>query len=77
MPAEKLPAAKVLLETVASLATSQLQVKISLQSNFFQVGGNSLNAVYTINVLKNNGFVISKLDVLGITTIEVIKTFGF
>lgn len=63
VPPDQLSAAKVLFETIASVTTGCFQSKISFESNFFEVGGNSLNSIYTITVLKDKGYHISKLSV--------------
>ena len=56
---EKMEAAKVLFDTVASVLNSTARAAISLKANFYEIGGNSLNSIYTITRLNEEGYHIS------------------
>ncbi|XP_050436014.1 uncharacterized protein LOC126842859 isoform X2 [Adelges cooleyi] len=51
--------AKCLFETVAEVLGSSLRSHVSPTSNFFALGGNSLNAIYTISKLADLGYSIN------------------
>lgn len=50
--------AKCLFETVAAVLGSSLRSRVSTDANFFSLGGNSLNAIYTISKLADQGYSI-------------------
>lgn len=50
--------AKCLFETVAAVLGSSLRSHVSMDANFFSLGGNSLNAIYTISKLADQGYSI-------------------
>lgn len=56
----QLTAAKVLFETVASVLNKAARSAISINANFYEIGGNSLNSIYTISKLNEQGYQISK-----------------
>lgn len=45
-------------EVIGRLALSSGGVNISLESNFYALGGNSLNSIYTIAKLRDSGYSI-------------------
>lgn len=54
-------AAVALLETVKSVLGGALKTDVlTLNANFYQLGGNSLNSVFTITRLRDQGFNIGK-----------------
>ncbi|NEU35389.1 acyl carrier protein, partial [bacterium LRH843] len=59
LPESKQIAAKCLVKTVASVIGAALRSRISLESNFYSLGGNSLNSVYTVTRLRDQGFTIA------------------
>ncbi|CAH1101373.1 unnamed protein product [Psylliodes chrysocephalus] len=61
VPSHQLEAAKVLFETVACVLNRAVRTEISINSNFFDIGGNSLNTIYTISKLNEQGYYIGKL----------------
>lgn len=69
VPAEKLSAATVLLETVCKVLMGNKST-VSLKSNFFHAGGNSLNAVFTVTRLNDQGFSIGIAEFLEAATLE-------
>jgi hypothetical protein len=52
-------AAKVLFDTVASVLNRSARSAISPEANFYEIGGNSLNSIYTITKLNDEGYHIS------------------
>lgn len=48
--------ATALFKTVSTVLGESLQKSISLKDNYFFVGGNSLNAVYVVTKLRDQGF---------------------
>lgn len=56
--ADQMETAKCLFETVSSVLGSSLRSHISPAANFFSLGGNSLNAIYTISKLADLGYSI-------------------
>lgn len=58
LPENKHIAAQCLVKTVASVIGASLRSRISLESNFYSLGGNSLNSVYTVTRLRDQGFTI-------------------
>lgn len=70
VPDNKRKAAQCLFETVASILGGSLKCPINKDVGFFELGGNSLNSIYTITKLRDQGFVI------GITEFLSSKTLG-
>jgi hypothetical protein len=70
--------AKVLFETVGNAIGRSIRSKISKLANFYMLGGNSLNSIYTIAELRKKGFKISITDFISASTlgeiIDHIKT---
>lgn len=57
--AEKdLEKAKVLFPTVASVIGHSGRVNVTVNANFYQLGGNSLNSIYTVTKLRDQGYEI-------------------
>ncbi|KAF5292447.1 hypothetical protein FQA39_LY13994 [Lamprigera yunnana] len=52
-------AAKILFETVASVLNKSARGAININANFYEIGGNSLNSIYTITCLYERGYHIS------------------
>uniref|UniRef100_T1HU58 AMP-binding domain-containing protein n=1 Tax=Rhodnius prolixus TaxID=13249 RepID=T1HU58_RHOPR len=52
--------AECLYKTIISVLGSSVRSKISLKTSFYSLGGNSLNSVYTISKLRENGYIITK-----------------
>lgn len=58
-------AAVALLETVKSVLGGALKTDVlTLNANFYQLGGNSLNSVFTITRLRDQGFNIGKNKII-------------
>ncbi|KAG5894177.1 hypothetical protein JTB14_001871 [Gonioctena quinquepunctata] len=60
----QMKAAKVLFETIASVLNRAARSAISINANFFEIGGNSLNSIYTISILSDKGYQIKISDFL-------------
>lgn len=50
--------AKVLFETIGEVIGRSTRTTISLESNFYALGGNSLNSIYTVAKLRDKGYFI-------------------
>lgn len=50
--------ARALFETIGEVVGRMARTTISLQSNFYALGGNSLNSIYTAAKLRDRGFSI-------------------
>ncbi|KRT84498.1 AMP-binding protein [Oryctes borbonicus] len=59
IPQEKIKAATVLFEAVASILNRAAKTTICIDANFYNIGGNSLNSIYTIMALSEKGYNIS------------------
>nr|QNH91384.1 ebony [Harmonia axyridis] len=62
VPSNQLEAAKVLFETVASVLNRAARAVIKSDANFYNLGGNSLNSIYTITKLNEQGYRIGISD---------------
>lgn len=60
VPISKMKAAQALFETVASVLGRSARNAISTSANFYEIGGNSLNSIFTISRLNEQGYHISK-----------------
>ncbi|KAJ8964558.1 hypothetical protein NQ314_004860 [Rhamnusium bicolor] len=55
----QMEAAKVLFETVAAVLNRAARSSITVNANFYEIGGNSLNTIYTIVKLSEKGYHIN------------------
>ncbi|CAH0555248.1 unnamed protein product [Brassicogethes aeneus] len=62
VPISKMKAAQVLFETVASVLNRSARNSISVNANFYEIGGNSLNSIFTISRLNDQGYFINVGD---------------
>ncbi|XP_014614771.1 PREDICTED: tyrocidine synthase 3 isoform X2 [Polistes canadensis] len=67
---EDLPKAKVLFPTIATVIGGSNRGTVNLKGNFYELGGNSLNSIYTVTKLRDQGYCI------GITEFITAKTMG-
>ncbi|KAJ8715460.1 hypothetical protein PYW07_009942 [Mythimna separata] len=65
IPASDLRAATVLFETVGEVLGRSARAAISARAGFYELGGNSLNSIYTITRLRDKGYYIDISDFLG------------
>ncbi|CAG9772921.1 unnamed protein product [Ceutorhynchus assimilis] len=59
VPSHQLKAAKDLFETVAAVLGRSARNAISVNANFYEIGGNSLNSIFTISRLTEKGYHIN------------------
>ncbi|XP_030763883.1 uncharacterized protein LOC115888328 [Sitophilus oryzae] len=59
VPAHQMKAAKDLFETVASVLGRSARSAVSIDANFYEIGGNSLNSIFTISRLTQKGYHIN------------------
>ncbi|XP_059470894.1 beta-alanyl-bioamine nonribosomal peptide synthetase ebony [Neocloeon triangulifer] len=71
-------AAQALLETVKSVLGGSLKTNVlTLDANFYQMGGNSLNSVFTVTKLRDQGFNIGISDFIAAANLgEVVEKMG-
>ncbi|XP_046609985.1 dimodular nonribosomal peptide synthase-like [Neodiprion virginianus] len=62
VPPPLLPLARVLFPTVASVIGSSARAAVTIDANFYDLGGNSLNSVYTVTRLLDQGYRIGITD---------------
>lgn len=62
VPDHYMKAAKILFETIADVLDKSVRSAISINANFYGLGGNSLNSIYTITKLKEQGYKIGITD---------------
>ncbi|XP_075232512.1 nonribosomal peptide synthetase ebony [Lycorma delicatula] len=72
VPEHKLAAAEGLLKTIRTVLGSTMRGKLSLDSSFYQLGGNSLNSVYTVTKLKDLGYLIGITEFVSAETLRQI-----
>ncbi|KAG7189638.1 hypothetical protein KM043_017318 [Ampulex compressa] len=58
VPSENLDKAKVLFPTIATVIGRSGRGTVTLESNFYELGGNSLNSIYTVTKLRDQGYEI-------------------
>lgn len=59
VPSQDLAKARVLFTTVASVIGRNSRTAVTSHSNFYELGGNSLNSIYTVTKLRDQGYQIS------------------
>ncbi|XP_063980695.1 beta-alanyl-bioamine nonribosomal peptide synthetase ebony [Diachasmimorpha longicaudata] len=64
VPENVLPKAKVLFSTIASVLGRSGRCTVDVNGNFYELGGNSLNSIYTVTKLREQGFEIGITDFL-------------
>jgi len=64
--------AKELFETVGNVIGRSTRATIKLNSNFYELGGNSLNSIYTVTLLREKNYFISITDFIGATCLNDI-----
>lgn len=62
IPDDRLQTAKEVFEIIGSVSKFTSRITISAQSNFYQLGGDSLNSVLTVSKLRDKGFCIGVTD---------------
>lgn len=64
IPTEKLVMAKRVFEIIGKSIGNELRNKVSVDANFFELGGNSINSVYTVTQLQSKGYFVGLTDFL-------------
>lgn len=72
VPDSQLGAARVLLRTVASVLNRSARSTVAVDSNFYEIGGNSLNSIVTITKLNENGYFISIGEFIGARDLRAV-----
>nr|XP_012229480.1 PREDICTED: N-(5-amino-5-carboxypentanoyl)-L-cysteinyl-D-valine synthase [Linepithema humile] len=62
VPSEDLAKARVLFPTVASIIGCNGCSQVKMRANFYELGGNSLNSIYTVTKLRDQDYHISITD---------------
>lgn len=65
VPESHLPIAKDLFETIGQVIGRSTRHSLNISSNFYELGGNSLNSIFTVTQLRNKGYFISITDFIG------------
>lgn len=60
---EQMEAARVVFETVGEVLGRSARGVLSVRVGFYELGGNSLNSIYTITKLREKGYYIRKFKV--------------
>lgn len=58
VPLNELQMSRALFETIGEVIGRSARATISLTSNFYALGGNSLNSIYTVAKLRDRGYSI-------------------
>lgn len=72
VPIEHLKKAEALFETIAEITSHFSNRWISSDSNFYEIGGNSLNSIYVIARLRDRNYAIDIADFIGSKTLGKI-----
>lgn len=62
VPNQDLTKARVLFRTVASVIGHNGRILVTPHANFYELGGNSLNSIYTVTKLRDQGYQIGITD---------------
>lgn len=62
VPSQDLAKAHVLFPTIASVIGRNSRASVTSRANFYELGGNSLNSIYTVTKLRDQGYQISITD---------------
>ncbi|EZA51013.1 Tyrocidine synthase [Ooceraea biroi] len=62
VPSQDLAKARVLFPTVVSVIGCNSRTPVTLHANFYELGGNSLNSIYTVTKLRDQGYQIGITD---------------
>ncbi|KAL1137996.1 hypothetical protein AAG570_009691, partial [Ranatra chinensis] len=69
---DKMEAANCLFSTVAEVLGPTAKGKISALANFYDLGGNSLNSVYTVTKLRESGYFIGISDFISAKSLQAV-----
>jgi len=62
VPSQDLAKVRVLFPTIASVIGRNSRALVTLHANFYELGGNSLNSIYTVTRLRDQGYHIGITD---------------
>lgn len=62
VPSQDLAKAHILFPTIASVIGRSGYSLVTLHANFYELGGNSLNSIYTVTKLRDQGYQIGITD---------------
>lgn len=62
VPNQDLAKARILFPTIISVIGNSTRMPITLHANFYDLGGNSLNSIYTVTKLRDQGYQIGITD---------------
>lgn len=62
VPSQDLAKARILFPTIASVIGRNGRMLVTLHANFYELGGNSLNSIYTVTKLRDQGYQIGITD---------------
>lgn len=74
IPEQQLHIAKDLFETIGQVIGRSTRFTLSKTSNFYELGGNSLNSIFTVTQLRNKGYFISITDFISAKNLGEILT---
>lgn len=75
MSQEDLQKAKVLFEVIGEVIGKHSRTAISLDNNFYNLGGNSLNSIYSVAKLHDRGYCIEITDFIYTKSLrEIVKS---
>ncbi|KAK0091639.1 hypothetical protein PV326_002925 [Microctonus aethiopoides] len=72
VPNDKMQMAKILFPTVSSIIGHSSRFTVNISANFYELGGNSLNSIYTVTKLRELGYHIGITDFLTAKTMREI-----
>lgn len=72
IPEYKLSFAHDLFHTIGDVIGRSTRTTISAKSNFYELGGNSLNSIFTVSQLRHKGYKIGITDFIKAKTLEDI-----
>lgn len=72
VPHDKLTAAKDLFQTIQNVLGTSVKGKINLKNSFYELGGNSLNSIYTVTELRKKGYFITITDFIKANDLEEV-----
>lgn len=64
--------AEDLFVTIGQVIGRSTRAKLCLNSNFYELGGNSLNSIYTVTLLREKGYYIGITEFITATNLEEI-----
>lgn len=70
MPNCNLQKCKVLFETIGEIIGRSTRATLSLKSNFYALGGNSLNSIFTVSKLRSQGYFIEISDFISAKNLD-------